>query len=123
MSKSHFFLKQFLKIAVITLFSSLTGCFLVHPVQHPETAVPVRTSTVKIVNFVFMPSRIIVARGKRVTWTNYDSVSHTATSNDGIFNSGKMTQGQSYSYVFKRRGIFYYHCIPHPSMRGIVEVR
>ena len=122
MNKSSFFPKQILIGSLLAMISVLvlTAC---HPIQHPEYANPVRASTVHLIHYAFEPSKIVVSRGQKVTWINNDSAAHTVTSNDKIFDSGKMSSGQTFSYIFTRPGTYYYYCAYHPNMKGIVEVR
>lgn len=77
---------------------------------------------VRIVNFAFRPRRVEIARGTRVRWTNEDSVAHTTTSTTGLWNSGSLATGDTFSRVFRTRGTFRYHCTIHPDMTGKVVV-
>ena len=82
------------------------------------------TRTVLIQNFSFKPAHITIKQGTRVTWINKDMTKHTATANNGAFDSGILRPGQSYSHTFKTAGrTNNYHCEIHPSMRGSVTVR
>ncbi|MGZ3707482.1 MAG: plastocyanin/azurin family copper-binding protein [Bdellovibrionota bacterium] len=67
---------------------------------------------------------LVVASGTTVTWTNNDSVPHTATSDTGAFDSGSIPPGQSYSFTFSQAGDFPYHCSIHgaQSMSGMIRV-
>ncbi len=60
--------------------------------------------------------------GETVTWVNDDSNIYTATSNDGIFNSDVLFEGQSFSYTFDEEGEYPYFCDIHPNMVGTVMV-
>lgn len=72
---------------------------------------------VMIQQSAFSPRGLIVVKGTTVTWTNFDSVTHTITSDKGGPNSsGELKKGQSYSYTFDTPGNFFYHCSIHPSM-------
>lgn len=79
-------------------------------------------AAVKITNFAFSPKTITVKKGTTVTWTNDDSVSHTATSDDGSFDTGMLAKGESGSVTFDKTGTFNYHCTPHPNMKGTIVV-
>ena len=82
------------------------------------------TRTVLIQNFSFKPAHITIKRGTRVTWINKDMTKHTATANNGAFDSGRLRPGQSYSHTFKTAGrTNKYHCEIHPDMRGSVVVK
>ena len=81
------------------------------------------THYIDIQNYAFSPSTITINVGDTIVWTNYDAASHTVTSDDGIFNSGSITQGNTWSYTFTNAGTFGYHCSPHPGMTGTVIVQ
>ena len=71
----------------------------------------------------FNPNPIMVSVGTTVTWTNNDSIAHTATSNTGAFDSGLIGAGGSFSFTFQSAGTFPYHCTIHPGMVGSVVVQ
>ena len=79
----------------------------------------------------YTPQTMTVAVGTTVTWLNQDTVFHTITSGtsdgklgkaDGLFDSGEVQTGESFSQTFDEAGTFPYFCIPHPWMKGTVEV-
>ena len=78
---------------------------------------------VKIVNFAFEPSRLIVSPGTRVVWTNDDSDPHTVTADRSGFSSQALDTGSSYTLVARRAGSFPYHCTIHPFMHGTLVVQ
>lgn len=61
----------------------------------------------------FNPAKIKIKVGETVTWTNNDSVQHTVTATDGLFNSGTLTRGQNFQYNFTTTGIYNYYCELH----------
>ena len=77
---------------------------------------------VTIANFAFDPAELSVAAGTTVTWTNDDTAPHTVTEDDGLFDSGRLDQGASFSQTFDDPGTYAYHCDFHPSMKGTVVV-
>jgi plastocyanin len=77
---------------------------------------------VRIASFAFSPQAITVSVGQSVVWTNADSVPHTATSDTGMWNSGVIAPGASYSMTFSTPGTFTYRCTIHPFMTGTVTV-
>ncbi len=98
-------------------------------IQQPTTAtssIPSNSTVVKIVanagSNSYNPNPVEVKVGETVTWTNDDSVIHTATSIDGTFDSGIMRNGQSFSYTFDTAGEYPYYCTLHPNMVGTVVV-
>lgn len=79
--------------------------------------------SIEIKNFAFNPKELQVPVGSTVTWTNLDSVAHTATADDGAFNSGNLNPGEGYSFEFETAGSFTYNCSYHPSMQGTIVVQ
>lgn len=69
----------------------------------------------------FIPERLEVAVGDRVTWTNRDFLPHTVTAK-GI-ESGELAEGKTFTYVPKRRGEIAYICRLHPVMHGTIVVK
>lgn len=86
-------------------------------VQPTPTLQPV---SVKIKNFAFVPASITIPRGTTVTWTQEDSVPHTVTGTG--FDSGSLSQGETFSYTFNERGTFNYACSIHSGMSGTITV-
>jgi plastocyanin len=78
--------------------------------------------TVDIQNFAFIPAGMHIVAGDMITWTNRDAVTHTSTSDNAVWNSGNLSQGQSFSFTFNNAGTFPYHCVIHPSMRDTIFV-
>ncbi len=120
--------------------SSATSSAAAMPTETPTTASGGDdTSTggvrVTIADSTFTPSKIEVSAGTTVTWTNDDAVPHTVTStkNDdldsatsGLFDSGTLQPGESFSYTFAKAGDYPYECTIHASMQsmhGKVEVK
>lgn len=97
----------------------------VQPVQtQPGQTQPSATSEaveVDIKDFSYVPESITVSTGTTVVWTNRDSAPHTVTADS--FDSGRLDQGQTFTYTFNQAGAFEYWCTIHPSMHhGIVVV-
>lgn len=78
---------------------------------------------VDIKNYAYSPLTVTVPQGTTVTWTNDDTVGHTVTSVTGLFDSGRITPGMTYSYTFNQSGTFGYSCTIHPNItQGTVTV-
>jgi plastocyanin len=88
----------------------------------PTAGARSKTMTVSIKGFAFNPPNATVAPGTTVTWVNDDQAPHTATANDGAFDSGTLQPGQSYSFAFDKPGTYAYHCNIHPDMTGTITV-
>jgi plastocyanin len=80
-------------------------------------------NAINVANYAFVPNTLTVKVGTTVTWTNKDSVTHTVDSNTGVFNSGFLLPGKTFSYTFNSIGTFQYHCAIHPYMTGTIIVQ
>ena len=80
------------------------------------------SAAVSIVDFAFQPASLEVAAGTTVTWTNTGQAKHTATADDGTFDSKNLKPGESFSFTFNTPGTFAYHCDVHPEMTGTIVV-
>lgn len=80
------------------------------------------SDTVVIKSFAYGPNKVTVSAGQSVTWINEDTVNHTATSDDGTWDTGLMAKGESKSITFTIPGTYTYHCTVHPGMTGTVVV-
>lgn len=70
----------------------------------------------------YAPSNANIQPNSKITWKNEDSVVHTATADDGSFDTGSITPG-SFKYVtVKGQGTISYHCIFHPWMKGKITI-
>ena len=78
--------------------------------------------TVRMDDFFFSPASVTVAVGDTVTWHNTGKAPHTATANDGSFDTGTVNSGGSASHTFNSAGTFSYVCTIHPNMHGTVRV-
>lgn len=78
--------------------------------------------TVEIIDFKFVPENLNIKKGESVTWINRDGIRHSATSDDGKFDSGLLAKDKSFTFVFDEAGTYSYHCTPHPYMKGKIVV-
>ena len=75
----------------------------------------------------YIPSNIVIEKGKQVTWVNEDSAFHSVTSGfyetpTELFDSGHLDPYESYTLTFDESGTFDYFCTLHPWMKGQVIV-
>jgi plastocyanin len=75
-----------------------------------------------IVEFTYQPDPVVVQVGGKVIWQNQDTAPHTATADDGSFDTGVIEKGKLGSETFKKAGTYTYFCEIHPTMHGTVEV-
>ncbi len=64
--------------------------------------------TVSIQDLAFVESTVEIPVGTTVTWTNNDATPHTVTSTDGVFDSGGLDSGETFSFTFDSPGEFAY---------------
>ena len=73
-------------------------------------------------------SDVTIPVGTVVLWSQLDDGAHTTTSGtpgnpSGVWDSGELARGDSFSYTFREVGTFPYFCKIHPdTMRATVEV-
>jgi plastocyanin len=80
------------------------------------------SNSVTITDFKYEPKSITVSVGDTVVWTNDGPTAHSATADDGTFDTGNLTKGVTGSYKFTKAGKYSYHCTPHPFMKASVTV-
>jgi plastocyanin len=111
---------------LLVLLGALAGCGSSSPTTKSTTAAPaaaVASAKVAIANYKFVPPVVTLKQGGRITFSNQDKDSHTATSDDGSsFDSGTLKAGQSKTLRFAKAGAFSYHCSFHAFMVAKVVV-
>jgi plastocyanin len=85
------------------------------------------SATVNVVDFEFQPKTLTVPVGTTVTWTNNGAKKHSATADDGSFDTDLFDPGQSKSVTFDKPGTFAYYCRLHGApggnkMAGVIQV-
>lgn len=121
-------------ISVVLMFTVACGYNSPNPAPAPtptptpgpvgqSTPVSIPVGAENLGNRAFAPDEADVAVGTTVTWTNNDVVTHTSTSNNGVWSSGNVGPGGQFSFTFTTAGTFSYHCSIHPGMVGSVVVR
>lgn len=93
-----------------------------------EVIMPAGAAIQQIGQIYYDPQDITVSEDTTVQWINDDETIHTVTSSTpegettGIFDSGIIDAGNSFTYSFDTVGTFDYLCIVHPWMTGSVTV-
>jgi plastocyanin len=72
----------------------------------------------------YSPQNIVVVIGinNSVVWISHSLSEDTVSSTTGLFDSGIMRPGQTWSYTFSTPGVYHYRCDFHPWMQGTVTV-
>jgi plastocyanin len=105
---------------VLTFLVSVASCTKPIPIYEVPPPVP---STVNIYDDFFDPPTSTVRAGTRITFTNLGYHNHSATSDKGIFDSGTLALGQSFSFTFQDKGEFSFHCKFHLEMHAKIRVQ
>ena len=87
-----------------------------------SSAVRAEDATAKIDNFTFVPARLTVKAGTRVTWRNEDDIPHTVTSVTQLFKSRALDTDDSFSFAFTQPSTYEYFCSLHSRMTATVVV-
>lgn len=91
------------------------------PDEDPEED-PAQTIDISISGSAFSSTSVTVNVGDTIRWTNNDGFSHTASEENGVFNTGTLSAGESVSITMTQAGSFNYFCAFHPSMTGTIVV-
>ena len=86
------------------------------------TPAPNDTTTVEMRNNAFNPAQLNVAPGTTVRFVNNDTVPHTATADNGAFDTEELQPGYSMDVFLEGEGTVPYHCELHPEMKGSIVV-
>ncbi len=66
---------------------------------------------------------VVIGVNNTVVWVNNDNAPHTVTSTNGVFDSGNMNSGDTFTFTFTTPGTYQYICSYHPWMKGTVIVK
>lgn len=69
----------------------------------------------------FRPANVTISRGTRVRFVNAGSLTHTTTSETGLW-AETLSPGESFTRRFRRAGTFRFSCTIHPEMQGTIRV-
>ena len=97
--------------------------------ESPGNALGPEDAPIYIRYFEFWPEVLTVEPGTTVVWINEDSEPHRIVSDPqkgfgegGLFQSGSLGMGDTYSLTFIESGEYNYHCGLHDGMFGKVLV-
>ncbi|MCH8915512.1 MAG: cupredoxin domain-containing protein [Thaumarchaeota archaeon] len=122
-------------VILVTIALSFSNYFTEENVEEIELIIkgdvimPIKVSRpgCEVNDSCYVPSLIVIEKGKQVTWVNEDSAFHSVTSGfydtpTDLFDSGYLDPFESYTFTFNETGIYDYHCTLHPWMEGQVIV-
>jgi plastocyanin len=119
------------KLSIVAAFvvGALAASFgIVQGVSSPEADAAAAPVMVKVLDMPpgqptgYEPSEAAVKPGQVVKWRNEGAEAHTATAEDGSFDSGSMAPGAEFQFTFSKPGTISYTCTPHPWAKGTVKV-
>lgn len=67
----------------------------------------------------FDPAELSIPVGTTVRWVNDGQLPHTATADDGAFDSGTLQSGESFEFTFDTPGDYPYYCMLHGGPGGV----
>jgi plastocyanin len=117
-------IKLFMVFLVVSSFLIISGCKSDNstaPYGGGGGAGTPGVNEVWMQGMAFNPAAKTISIGTTITWTNKDNTIHTATSGvpgapDGMFNSGNLNNGGTFSFKFTGAGTFKYFCLIHGAM-------
>jgi plastocyanin len=80
------------------------------------------TRTVVIDHWKFTPKLFSVPAGTTIVWDNLAHGSHTSISDDGLWNSGAIAPGGTFSVTLDVPGVYPYHCRFGHGIHGTITV-
>ncbi len=83
---------------------------------------PAEPGRIFIKDFMFSPMALTTQVGMEITWVNQDDEPHTVVSDTGLFRSGALDTGNSYTYRFDKPGTYHVFCSMHPQMTATIVV-
>jgi plastocyanin len=93
------------------------------PASTQAKAKAAASATVSTGDNFFSPTSVSIFAGETVTWRNNGNAQHSATANDGSFDTGVFGPGASRSETFSSPGTYAYYCVVHGlSQSGTVRV-
>lgn len=90
-----------------------------HDHSAPPAAPTPAPVVIEIVDFAFNAPTVTVPAGATVTWVNRGNAKHSATADDGSFDTGLLDPGGSGSITFTQPGSYAYYCVLHGGSDGV----
>jgi plastocyanin len=81
-----------------------------------------RGTAITIKQFTFAPTPLKAKVGDTITVANHDETRHTATANDGSFNTGDLAGNATGTIKLTKAGSVAYHCAIHDYMHGVIQI-
>jgi plastocyanin len=113
-----------MKTSPLYTVAAVLGIGLLWILSTSVASATIFTVTVGDGGFIFTPDSVTIHSGDTVQWT-WSSTGHSSTSGSpgaptGLWDSGVLNQGATFSHTFNTVGTFPYHCTPHGACCGMV---
>jgi plastocyanin len=105
-------------VALCTLAATSTPA-LARATPHGERVVILG---VAMEDTAFVSETVITPVGTTVIWHNTGATRHTASADNGAFDTGRVDAGAQAAYTFTTPGTYTYHCSFHPEMVGQIVI-
>lgn len=99
------------------------------PTAEPHVVMPTKSSRpgCEEDSLCYIPDMVAAEAGQTIIWRNGDVAFHSVTSGaygepDGLFDSGHLDPGDTFSHTFGEPGTYRYHCTLHPWMAGVIHI-
>ncbi len=114
--------RAFLRDAAGAIASLVSAQAVFAAEQEKPVQSEVTEHIVEITDFAFVPAKLEVKSGDTVTWINRDIAPHTATADDGSWDTGLIGQNERGSVVVDSAMLTDYYCQYHPMMKAKLEI-
>ena len=108
---------------VFSLILMVGGCSSRLSSPLPSLPIEPEVKEINLQGGSFYPVSLTIKAGDTVRWENNCCSGCSVTSDNGLFDSGKLNRGQSFSFTFINPGIYPYHCIKIEEMKGTIIVQ
>ncbi len=89
------------------------------PTEAPPTPAAPSTFNLDMIDFSYSVLNLEVPAGSTGTWTNAGNARHSATADDGSWDTGLIGSGEQTSITFDTPGVYTYYCTLHGAPGGI----
>lgn len=89
------------------------------PTEAPPAPAGPSTFNLDMIDFSYSVLNLEVPAGSTVTWTNAGDVQHSATADDGSWDTGLIGPGEQASITFDTPGVYTYYCTLHGAPGGV----
>ena len=107
---------------LMTVAAIAATAILSLPVNAESDSNQSREYVIEIKDLKFIPSQLKVRPGDTITLINRDFVPHTATAEDGSWDTGTIKKDEARSQMVTLGMQLSYYCHFHPNMTGKLEL-